>query len=677
MSKDAYSFSVKEIEIFNLLPFNVFIIQENRALFINKTFKKNFNISQKNNFYTNDEKLKTSLGKYYFVIEAEINKIFDQEVKNFSINVIIQNKSYEIIAGLYSKKNSKNVIAFIKRSNNIKVWEKDHYLYQQIFENSSEGIIVTDKNGLILTVNKAFSNITGYKKNEVMGKTPKVIKSNKHERNFYQTIWKTLDQEGYWEGEIWNRKKNGEAFLEWLSINSIVDKKNKTIHYIGFFHDITGQKKIEEDIQYLSYYDALTTLPNRFMFQDKLLKAIHNAKKNKNSKIALLYINLDRFKNINDTLGHVIGDLLLIEVSHRLQELIPKDNTLSRLSGDDFAILIPFIDDENMVLNFAQTILDDFKKPFKIKERDIFITVSIGISLYPENGEGVRTLLKNSELAMFKAKEKGWNCYQFFFSDMNIYKEEDFVLENRLRKALSNNEFILYYQPQFDARTNKIIGAEALIRWNYNNEIISPFRFIPLAEEIGSIIPIGNWVLKTACSQLKKWHQLGFQNLNISINLSPHQFKNNDIVSEIKKMLLETNLPPENITFEITESITMYHNKQILKLLSEIKQLGVNLAIDDFGTGYSSLSYLKNFPIDQLKVDKSFVLDSLTDEKLVAIIDTIITLGHNLNLKVTAEGIETIEHLNLLNKLHCDIIQGFYYGKPVPENEFFSKYLKG
>ena len=554
--------------------------------------------------------------------------------------------------------------------------EERLFLEDQMFQNTTEGILITDSKGIIISVNPAFTTITGYKMEEVLGESPRILKSDRHNDDFYQQMWDAILNDGKWQGEIWNRKKDGTAYLEWLTINLIKDKNDEIIYYISIFNDISNIKKFEKNIDFLANYDPLTGLGNRVLFQDKLYIAISQSE-DLPKNIAILLFNLDRFKKINDTLGNIIGDLVLIETAARLKKVFKDNETLSRVGGDDFAVVLDDFSNLQDTVRISEQVLQAVSEPYQIHHHELFISMSIGISLYPFDGENLNQLQRNSELAMNRAKQNGGAQYQFFEPHMNVQAIENLLLENKLRKALVQNEFLVYYQPQIDVKTEKLIGAEALIRWKEPDlGIVPPDKFIPLAEEIGLIIPIGMWVFNTVAEHLEEWISQGMENFNIAVNLSGIQFRQEDLVLIIAQVLKEKKLDPKYLVLEITETITMNNLGNVIMKLRQIKALGIKIAMDDFGTGYSSLSYLKDFPIDKLKIDKSFMKDIPKNKQDIAIIETIITLGHSLGLEVVAEGVETQEQLDLLREKGCDIIQGYFYGKPMPKEQFEKEFLK-
>lgn len=568
-------------------------------------------------------------------------------------------------------------MAIIRDITERKKAEASFRLMAKIFEGSNDAIIITDTKGNVIDTNMAFTVITGYEKSEIIGKHPAIMKSDQHNSTFYFSLWKTLLKHGSWSGEIWARRKSGEIYPKWLSIYTVKGEYNETTHFVGIFTDITARKEAENRLKQLAHFDPLTGLPNRALFLERLKWSLEMAKRNK-KQVALMFLDLDRFKLVNDTLGHQAGDRLLIEVARRLEGCVRGTDTVSRLAGDEFTVILTNINTPDDARIVANKILTSFTPPVLLEGRDVFISTSIGITTFPIDSTTIDQLLKNADTAMYHAKEQGRNNYQFFSGFMNQKVLDELEMETSLRNALKNNEFLLHYQPQFDLKTNKIIGVEVLIRWNRPAVgFVSPARFIPHAEKTDLIINIGEWVLRTACSQCMEWQKEGIMPLRISVNLSGTQLKRHDLLLEtVDKILAETQLPPNLLELELTEGVIMENAEVTINTLHKLKSMGIRLSIDDFGTGYSSLSYLKRFPIDTLKIDKSFINDITTNPDDYAIASTIIAMGHNLRLKVIAEGVETKEQLDLLRDKDCDEVQGYYLSHPLPEHELKQLLIK-
>ena len=548
--------------------------------------------------------------------------------------------------------------------------EEKMRLAAKVFESAAEGIMITDAQTRIVAVNEAFTATTGYEQDEVLGKTPSLLQSGKHDAEFYRDLWKSLKETGQWKGEIWNRRKNGELYPQWLSINTVRDAKGGVGNYVGMFSDITARKQAEERLRVLAYHDPLTGLPNRALFHTLLNQALAKAQRHHRLG-AVLFIDLDRFKNINDTLGHPIGDLLLKEVAARLLTCLRQSDTIARLGGDEFTILLEEVAHEQDAIIVAQKTLAVLAEPFNLAGNEVFVTASIGISLFPHDGSDVEALLKNADTALYRTKEQGRNGYTLYTAEMNATALKRMALENSLRRALERQEFLLYYQPRVALDTGHMLCIEALLRWQHPElGLVLPDQFIGLAEETGLIMPIGEWVLRTACAQTKAWQASGFPALRVSVNLSARQFKQPTLVDQVAGAQRDTVLAPGSLELELTESTVMQDAEDAITKLNALKRLGVHLSIDDFGTGYSSLEYLKHFPIDILKIDRSFVQGIPGDSDNGAIVRAVIAMAHSLKIKVTAEGVETAEQLGFLRAYRCDEMQGYYFGLPLPTHEF-------
>lgn len=565
-----------------------------------------------------------------------------------------------------SEGNLSNYVIVFRDMSKQKDAQNDRRLAAKVLENISEGVIITDPRGHILSVNPAFEVVTGFTENEVIGKNPNVFQSGIHGTEFYKKMWAELTETGYWKGEIWNKKKNGEVFPEWLTISSIKDNEGKVSNYVAVFSDITDRKHTEEKLRKLAHYDTLTGVANRYSLNKRLESLIDTASKY-NQQLAVLFLDLDRFKHINDTLGHSYGDLLLKEVSYRLKGLIKNKDFIARLGGDEFVIVLSNIKHPKEAVHVAEEIIQSLTKSFILNHHEVYVSTSIGVSLFPLDGVSMETLLRNADKAMYKAKSSGKNHYELYHSGMHQNESKQMKMEVLLRKALDFNEFFLVYHPQVDVKTRQIVAVEALIRWKQDElGIVSPADFIPLAEETGLIVPLSNWVIKQACEDIKKIHLHGFPNVKVSINISALHFNQDNFVKSVEDILSTTNVNPHTVDFELTESMIMPNATETIRKLVKLKKLGLKLSVDDFGTGYSSLSYLNRFPLDTLKIDKSFIgkIGIYHDDS--TIVEAIISIAHRLNLTVVAEGVESKRQLEFLKKESCDLIQGFYITKPVP-----------
>ncbi|PKM35986.1 MAG: hypothetical protein CVV06_13430 [Gammaproteobacteria bacterium HGW-Gammaproteobacteria-10] len=561
-----------------------------------------------------------------------------------------------------------NIIAIGER----KKMEEQLKLAAKVFEHSQEGIMITSPDMTVLKINLAFTAVTGYKQDEVIGRTPKILSSGRHGPAFYRDMWHKINKEGSWQGEIWNRRKNGDLYAEWLSICRINDKFGRVSHYIGIFSDITLRKLNEKQIEQLAYFDPLTELPNRALLNDRLKQGIVQAVRHK-LWLSVFFLDLDRFKILNDTLGHFAGDLLLQNVAKRLKSCVRESDTVARFGGDEFVILLTdFVDEQSAALHsaeIAKKILDVLSQPFDLSGNQFITSGSIGFTLFPKDGSSVDELIKNADTAMYQAKASGRNNYQHFSDSMRSDALTRSTLENDLHHALPNQELVVYYQPLIDLQTpNQIIGFEALLRWNHPRKgLISPDDFIPIAEETGMIVAIGEWVLKTACKQFKIWRDQGQPQLKkICVNLSARQFLQNDLAHSIRQCLESIGLDARFLEIEITETVMMQHMSEVIRVLQQLMQMGVTVSLDDFGTGYSSLTYLKKFPINSLKIDRSFVRDILNDPDDKVIVHSIILIARQMRLEIIAEGIENNEQATYLMQAGCRFGQGFLYSKPLP-----------
>ena len=551
--------------------------------------------------------------------------------------------------------------------------ERELALAAVAFE-TREAILITDKTGRILRVNKAFSEVTGFPPDEAIGRTPAILKSGRHDEQFYADMWRRLQEKGCWSGEMWDRRKNGEIYPKHLTITAVPGSTGDIAYYVGTFSDITARKAAEEEINRLAFYDPLTHLPNRRLLIDRLYQAL-GASDRSGFHGAILFIDLDHFKRLNDTRGHDIGDRLLIDVANRLQSCIRAEDTVARLGGDEFVVMLEDLNADEAeaatkVETVANKILCAINQPYYLKGRYYEGSSSIGVTLFRGQGESVEDLLRHADVALYRAKDSGRGAVCFFDPAMQALLESRAELEADLRSALSRRELRLFYQAQVDAN-GRVFGAEALLRWLHPQRgMVAPGEFIPFAEECGLIVPMGRWVVEAACEQLKSWesHAL-MRDLQLAVNISAHQFLQDDFVEETLRLVHASRIAPSRLKLELTESALIGNIEAAIDKIRTLKTAGIGLALDDFGTGYSSLAYLRHLPLDQLKIDRSFVSDVMSDSG-AAIARTIIDMGRNLGLGVIAEGVETIEQYEFLGRHGCHSYQGYLFSRPLPADEF-------
>ena len=545
-----------------------------------------------------------------------------------------------------------------------------------VFESTAEGVLITDTRQRINAVNRAFSEITGYSEFEALGETPRLLASGIHDSAFYAAMWHQLTAEGHWQGEISNRRKNGEVYPSWLTISAVRNRDKLITHFVAVFADISSLKQAQARLDYQAHHDPLTGLPNRTLFESRLHGALLHSREAQ-SLGAVLFLDLDRFKHINDSLGHPVGDLLLKSIALRLKESLRDIDTVARLGGDEFIILLPGLQHASDAQAVATKLLNSFAAPFQAGEHEFFMSTSIGSALFPTDGADVATLIKNADAAMYRSKAKGRNRVEHYTRDLTAQASERIALEHELRRAIERDEFTLSYQPKLSLLTQRLVGAEALLRWFHPTfGDVPPERFIPLAEENGMILQIGEWVLEKACQQMHEWNQRYDVFGPLSVNLAGAQLRQPNLVNRIERLLLQYQLQPGCLQLEITENFIMSQTEEALSVLHRLKKLGVQLAIDDFGTGYSSLSYLKRLPLDILKIDQSFVRGLPDDPHDAAIVRAIIALGRSMQLTVIAEGVETFEQQQFLADEGCEQIQGYLVSLPLRADEFSATFLR-
>lgn len=543
--------------------------------------------------------------------------------------------------------------------------EENLQLFRKVVESANEAVVVTGLDGVITHINPAYETITGFNREEVLGKTPAIIRSGRQNEEFYREMWRRIIEHGHWEGEIWDRRKNGELFPKWLSINTVYDSEGEPSYHVGIFSDITDKKKTEEKLVNLAYYDPVTQLANRSLFFERLEHEISFSKRS-GKKLAVLFIDLDRFKNINDTFGHTAGDELLINMAGRICSAVRKSDTVARLGGDEFTVILSQLDSMDDASRVATAITEMLYEPVTIQQNEIRVGGSIGIALYPEDGADSDTLSKKADMAMYQAKSHGRNTYQFFSLEMNQHLAERVTLEGELHHALENSDFRVYYQPKYRFEDEKLSGMEALLRWQHPEKgLISPDNFIPIAEESGLILPIGNMLFEETCRQIANWQEIYCEPFHVAINLSAKQFRHSNLIRFFEEVLEQTGVAPERLEIEITESTIVTDTETAIETMQRLRDIGLNLAIDDFGTGYSSLNYLKRFPLTTLKIDRSFIQDVTVNANDAAIVSAIIAMAHSLELKVVAEGVETREQLAFLRERGCHEAQGYLFSPAV------------
>jgi len=547
--------------------------------------------------------------------------------------------------------------------------EEAQRLAATVFSASSSGICIADSGQRIVSINPALTTISGYRSDEIIGRTPRLFSSGRQQPGFYREMWTCIRSTGGWRGEIWNRRKNGEIFPAWLTVTAVTGSEGKVTHYIGSFYDITERKRSQDHIHFLAHHDALTSLPNRRLLDERIRDAI-SCSRRAQQRTAVLFLDLDRFKLINDALGHDVGDRLLSRVAEILSGVLTERETVARLGGDEFVIVVPGLVDAACAALLAHRLIEVVSAPQLIDELPFQVTPSIGISVYPDDGEDAPTLLRNADTAMYHAKERGRNNFQFFTPAMNQALRERVSIEQDLRLAIERDEFELFYQPQVDSRSGRAAGCEALLRWHHPQlGLVPPDRFIGIAEETGLIVAIGAWVLQQACRQARAWHDAGHVGLRVSVNLSARQLQKVDLAEQITATLNDWRLPASSLEIELTESMLMADPVTASTLFHGLANLGIRLAIDDFGTGYSSLAYLKRFPVSRLKIDRSFVRDLTTDANDAAIIAAVVAMAASLNIEAVAEGVETVEQLRFLEAHGCFVVQGNLFSPPLPATD--------
>ncbi|UGQ45548.1 sensor domain-containing protein [Massilia endophytica] len=570
--------------------------------------------------------------------------LFWGEVLLTAITLNHEHLFYVVVRDISSRKNAERAL----------------YLAAQVFENSRDAILLSDRNRRIIAINRAYTEITGCTADEMVGEPLSVYRSGGEDESFYREIWNQIDATDHWQGEIWARRRSGELFPAWLALTAIRDSHDRISNYMGILSDITERKRSEEHTRHLAEHDFLTDLPNRVLLLDRLSLALTAARRN-STMLAILFLDLDRFKEINDTLGHQVGDLLLKEVAARLLKCVRKVDTVSRQGGDEFVIILADIGGIDHAAHVAETVRHAITQPYHLGEHELNISTSIGVAIYPSDGDDIDTLIKNADTAMYHAKQGGRNNFQFFSGEMNERIVERTSFENGLRRALEEQQFELVFQPELDIRSGALIGVEALIRWRHPElGLLLPERFIAIAEEAGLMQGIGSWVLRRACRRARGWHDAGHP-LVVAVNLSLAQFMHKDLARTVREALSESGLQPHYLELELTEGLIMKGGHTVADTLSALRGLGIRLSIDDFGTGYSRLDQLKDYPIDKLKIAQAFMRNGGD----ATAIRTIIAMARSMHMKVIAEGVETAEQLEFLRRHDCDQYQGHYADRQV------------
>ncbi|HKB60181.1 MAG TPA: EAL domain-containing protein [Gallionellaceae bacterium] len=552
--------------------------------------------------------------------------------------------------------------------------EEQMRLTAKIFEKSHDSIIITETDGTIISVNPAFTRITGYTPEEVIGKNPRILNSGKQRTELYTDMWASLLRDGYWEGEVWNRRKNGAHYAGRLAISALRDESGRVTHYVGVTSDITEFKLAQDRVRHLAYYDQLTGLPNGGLMRDRVNQLIASSQRDRR-EFALLIIDIDNFKNINDSLGHHVGDLILQTLASRLKGVVREMDMVARMGGDEFVLVVPEVGAEG-AKQVARKVIGHVTNTIGIGLHKISMTASVGIGVFPKDGSDVESIIKNAELALYQAKGKGKNDFAFFTEKLNVLALERLRLENDLRNALLNEELVLYYQPQISMKTRRVVGLEALVRWPHASlNMIPPDQFIPIAEDSDLIIQLGEWSIHEACRQMRQWQRAGLMALPVAVNVSARQMRHESFFDSVESALRKTGLDARYLELELTERAVMTDVDNAVEVMNRVGGMGVSFSVDDFGTGHSSLAYLKHLPIKKLKIDKTFVQDIAAEENDREISNTIIQLAHGLHLTVVAEGVETQQQMSILMGQGCDIAQGYLFSRPLPTLEI-AAYLR-
>lgn len=615
-------------------------------------------------------------GERYFNVTYEPEHNEEGEVTGFiaALSDITQRTEVENQLSYLNEKleeEVKNRTAIIQQQNaTLREKHLELLMVKSVFDSGAEAVVVTDPKGDIVLTNPAFSTITGYTAEEALGQNMRLLQSQLQTKKFYDELWACLLSEGKWQGEIWNRRKSGEIYPEWLTISNVTDERGNILNFVAIFSDISLLKQAHEQIEFLAYHDALTGLPNRLLGRERLEQALIFGHQHQ-EKVGVYFLDIDNFKLINDSHGHSIGDQVLQQVASRLRDCLGEADTLCRLAGDEFLIVRTAVKDQATLGELGDSLLKVLGPPIFLETGPMDANVSIGIAIYPDDGIDAENLMRNADTALYAAKAGGRRQYQFFNAQMNADLVHNLEVRDSLRLAIAHKQFILHYQPKIDLDTREVTGVEALLRWQHPSRGLTyPDYFITIAEESELIVEIGDWVIEQACQQAAEWQSQGLGFGGIAINISALQFKRRDLVSLVKHHLHQSGLAPSKLELELTESILIEDFPKAMDAIRILRELGVNVALDDFGTGHSSLSYLSRFRLDKLKIDKSFVRNITLNNEHKSLIQSIIIIGKNHNLKTIAEGVETTEEWEILREMGCDEMQGYLISKPLPPAEY-------
>ena len=672
--------------ILNELPLEAYLKDPGlKYVAVNEKYCKSLGVGRDNIIGKDNTELESKVGlgsisdKEAEVIKSKESVIFEEIVESKNKTSLIY--SVHLIPFMNAKGQVEGLVGVRIDITDQKHAENEMEMATKVLENTAEGFMVTNADRHVVHVNAAYTEMTGYEESELLGKVPLLLQTDSKSKT-YQEIQQKLKQDGAWKGELWSSRKNGSSYPEMIHIKAISNKQGEVTNYFSMSKDITEEKKWKEQLYEMAHYDALTGLPNRTLFQDRLTQEIIRCERSKRN-IGILFMDIDLFKSINDSLGHAAGDELLKVISSRLKVTLRNADSIARMGGDEFTILVTDLAKDykkniGYLKSLSEKIIDVVNQPMEIEGREINVTCSIGIAVYPIDAQDVEDLLRNADSAMYYAKAQGRRNFQFYSKEFNEAAVEKLEKEIEFRAALKGNALQIYYQPQIDVITRHVVGAEALLRWKKDGkDILGPEKLVLLAEEIGLINELGNWILKTACIECKKWLDMGHKNLRVAVNLSTRQFRQKNLVQIVSDILEETKLPARLLELEVTESALMESVEYSIEMMIELSRIGVRWSLDDFGTGYSSLNYLRDFPVHVLKIDQSFVREITINPEDSAIVETIIDLAHRLHLTVIAEGLENEEQLKVLSRMNCEQVQGYYFSKPITNKEFIEYISKG